>query len=59
MNREKLDLESLTDLADYSLNYSPFREEIGDNKFTIKQFGQELAKEMCYHRMLDKEQGIQ
>jgi hypothetical protein len=59
MNKEKLPIENLEDLAKFSLSYAPFREEIGQKgKLTVRQFAYELALEMDYQRELDLEQGI-
>ena len=57
MNREKLTLEDIEDLVEFSMRYFPFR-NTQPEKQTIKQYCTELAKEMSYHRNLDKTEGI-
>ena len=59
MNKEKLSIEELEDLMDYSMAYLPFQNELSlKPKMTIKQFCIEVAQEMSYHRNLDEIEGI-
>ncbi|MFA5307711.1 MAG: hypothetical protein WC365_09740 [Candidatus Babeliales bacterium] len=57
--KEKLSLSDNKELLNYIQKYAPFQNELSVKpKMTIKQFCMELAKEMSYHRNLDKQEGI-
>ena len=57
LSNKKLSGEDLIELAEYCLKYIPFTNGLLVMEkpiLTIKQFCEDLAKEMNYHRELDK-----